>query len=231
MTYRELIYIILDQFKISSDDSYITEDHVLFLANKVRALLLKQRYSDVKKDIPLSNYQTITVSLEEYGSLSVSKDRLLKSIDTIPTILTVGKTYVGNGLDHNIALVSRDRFQYTGVNKWLRRYLYATIDVDNYLYIKSGSPRECDLSTVELSAIFEDPTEAASYNDADYDYLDDDYPLEEGLITSLLDIVVKYISGAVYQPTDPYNNANDDLSSIQSFIRQNMKDRYLKDSE
>ena len=46
----------LDQLKVASDDSYFTVEHVLFLISKIRALILKQRYSDIKKKIPESNY-------------------------------------------------------------------------------------------------------------------------------------------------------------------------------
>jgi len=55
-TFRELTYMALDELKLMSDDSYYTEDHVLFLLNKYRSFLLKQRYSDIKKQMPESNY-------------------------------------------------------------------------------------------------------------------------------------------------------------------------------
>lgn len=42
--------------KIASDDSYITVDHVISIASKIRALILKQKYSDVRKEVPSSNY-------------------------------------------------------------------------------------------------------------------------------------------------------------------------------
>jgi hypothetical protein len=41
MTYREIIYSILDLFKESSDDSYYSEEYVVFLALKMRAAILK----------------------------------------------------------------------------------------------------------------------------------------------------------------------------------------------
>lgn len=41
--------MVLDELKLLNDDSFYTEDHVLFLAVKYRGLLLKQRYSDIKK--------------------------------------------------------------------------------------------------------------------------------------------------------------------------------------
>jgi hypothetical protein len=230
MTYRELIYIVLDQIKASSDDSYITEDHVLFLANKVRALLLKQRYSDVKREIPLSNYQTICIPLEKIGG-SFCTEKLLKSSTPIPTTMTVGKTYVGNGIDSNITLVSKDRFKYVGINKWLKNFAYATIDNNNYLYIKSQNPQTYYLESIEVSAIFEDPKSVESFCNESCDFWDNDYPLEESLVSSVIDLIIKYVSGAVLQPTDSTNNANDDLSSVQNFIRNNMKEKYLKQQD
>lgn len=56
MTYREIIYACLDSIKAISDDSYITEEHVLFFLSKIRGLILKQVYSNIKKEIPESNY-------------------------------------------------------------------------------------------------------------------------------------------------------------------------------
>ena len=63
-TLREMVYMVIDQLKNLSDDSYYTEEHIIYLLNKYRALLLKQRYSDVKRQVPESNYQTICIDLE-----------------------------------------------------------------------------------------------------------------------------------------------------------------------
>lgn len=55
-TYRQLTYLVLDEIKGVSDDFTYTEDHIIFLLDKYRAFLLKQRYSDIKKQMPESNY-------------------------------------------------------------------------------------------------------------------------------------------------------------------------------
>ena len=60
----------LDQLKLVSDDATYTVEHVLFLSNKYRSLLLKQSYSDIKKQIPESNYQTICLDLIEVPAIS-----------------------------------------------------------------------------------------------------------------------------------------------------------------
>lgn len=62
-TYREVIYMVSDEIKASSDDAYFTEEHIMFLLKTYRAFILKQRYADVKKQIPESNYQTICIDL------------------------------------------------------------------------------------------------------------------------------------------------------------------------
>jgi hypothetical protein len=41
MLWKELVYIVLDELKLVSDDSTFTEDHVMFTLNKYRAFVLK----------------------------------------------------------------------------------------------------------------------------------------------------------------------------------------------
>jgi hypothetical protein len=67
--YKEVIYLISDELKLSSDDAFYTNDHLLYLIDKYRAFLLKQRYSDIKKQIPDNNYQTICLDLQESPSI------------------------------------------------------------------------------------------------------------------------------------------------------------------
>jgi hypothetical protein len=42
---------------------------------------------------------------------------------------------------------------------------------------------------------------------------------------------VKDVLGASLRPKDRDNNASDDLANIAAFVRQNMKDRYVKDTQ
>lgn len=65
MTYAEVVYMILDELKLSSDDSYFNEYHVLMLADKYRAMILKQRYKDIRKQVPYSNYQEVMFTLNK----------------------------------------------------------------------------------------------------------------------------------------------------------------------
>ena len=68
-TYREIVYMCLDEIKMVSDDSYFNQDHIIFLADKYRAFLLKKNYTDVKKSVPDSNYQTLCLNLEKVNGI------------------------------------------------------------------------------------------------------------------------------------------------------------------
>ena len=60
------------------------------------------------------------------------------------------------------------------------------------------------------------------------DILDFNFPLEEALVTPLIQLIVKELLGAEYRPKDQTNDASDDLSDITSFIRRNMKSDFQK---
>lgn len=242
MTYREMTYMCLDQLKVASDDSYYTTEHILFLISKIRALILKQRYSDIKQEIPQSNYQTICLDLIQVPAIAgepCEGGTYLRSKSKVPTTMTIGSNivyptdfYQGT----HITYVSRERMRYVGDNKWLKNIIYASKGPDDYLYFKSSNPQFLYLENVKMTGIFEDPEKAAELecNSNDVkpcDVLDRNFPLEEGLVPSVIELVVKYLSGASYRPKDSTNDANDDLSDLVAFMRRNMKSNFQKQIE
>ena len=239
MTYREAIYAILDLLKQSSDDSYYTQEHVLFLASKMRAAILKQAYSNIKKEIPESNYQTICLDLiPAITDEPCEGGSYLRSEQKIPTTIPVGsnKIYPVDYYQGEITYVSRERMRYVGHNKWLQNIIYASLGPDQYLYFKSSNPQYMYLKKVRMTSIFEDAESAAklqcdSEGEKTCDVLDTPFPLEEGLVTSLIELAVKFLSGSIYKPKDTINNASDDLSDIMTFIRKNMKSSLQKQIE
>jgi hypothetical protein len=232
--YRELVYMILDKVKGSSDDFYYTEDHIIFLLNKYRSLLLKQRYSDVKRMIPDSNYQTIVINLEPsevFEGEECVGGKYLRSTEPIPYTMSVGTTkiYPTDYFQGNIVFVNRNKFKYTGFSKYTKNIIYTTIAPDNYLYFKSNNPQHLYLEKVSVTGIFEDPTVITDFNDGDI--LDYDFPIEDALMSTLIELVVKDLAPSVYRPEDPNNNAADDLSNIYSFLKKNTKSDLQKQLE
>lgn len=221
-TFREIIYMILDEMKISADDAYFTEDHIMYLINKYRVFILKQRYSDIKKQIPESNYQTICLDLIEVPAISgepCEGGSYLRSKDKIPFLMQVGapKVYPIDYYQGEITYVSRERMRYVGYNKYLQNIIYCSIGPDNYLYFKSNNPQYLYLEKVRMTGIFEDSVSASNLqcsNDKECDILDRVFPLEDSLVPVVIELVVKELLGANYRPKDEENNAKDDLAGI-----------------
>lgn len=237
-TYRELVYIVLDEIKSKSDDSFFTEEHIIFLLRKYRTFLLKQRYSDIKKSIPESNYQTICIDLIKTNvadNMICDSGIYLKSKNKIPYLMKIGNPmvypidyYVGN-----ITYISRERMRYVGYNKSLQNIIYASLGPDNYLYLKSSNPQYLYLSKVKITGIFEDISTASELqcnedNNTVCDILDMQFPIEDALIPPLVELIVKELLGAEYRPADERNDANDNLSDLASFINRNTKSEISK---
>lgn len=221
-TFREIIYMILDEMKISTDDSYFTEDHIMYFINKYRVLILKQRYSDIKKQIPESNYQTICLDLIEVPAISgepCEGGSYLRSKEKVPFLMQIGvpKIYPIDYYQGEITYVSRERMRYIGYNKYLQNIIYCSLGPDNYLYFKSNNPQYLYLEKVKLTGIFEDSINASQLqcsNDKECDILDRTFPLEDSLIPIVIELVVKELLAANYRPKDDINDAKDELSEV-----------------
>ena len=222
-TYRELVYLCLDELKLYSDDAVFTEDHIIFLLNKYRAFILKQRYSDIKKQIPESNYQTICLDLIQVPAISgepCEGGTYLRSKDKIPFLMKLGNPsiYPVDYYQGDITIVSRDRMRYIGYNKYLKNIIYASIAPDNYIYFKSSNPQYLYLEKVKMTGMFEDPQKAFELQcegeESSCDILDATFPIEEALIPPMIELVVKELLGAEYRPEDKKNDATDNLSEV-----------------
>lgn len=237
-TYRQLIYLVLDELKLMSDDSSFTEDHIIFLLSKYRAFLLKQRYSDVRKEVPLSNYQTLCLDLEEHEGIEglSCEGTYMRSTKKIPEAMSVGQSRVHSGdyFNGEVTYISRDRLRYVGHNKWLQNIIYATKGPDGYLYLKSSNPQLYYLEKIKFTGVFSDAEEASELEceqPESCDILDKEFPIEDALIPPLTELVVKELSGAIYKPEDSENNATDDLANLANFLARNVKSNLQKQIE
>lgn len=224
-TYKELVYMCLDELKLYSDDALYTEEHIMFLLGKYRTFLIKQRYSDVKKQIPESNYQTICLDLIEVPAISgetCEGGSYLRSKEKIPFLMKIGnpRVYPIDYYQGEITYVSRDRMRYVGYNKYLQNIIYASLGPDNYLYFKSFNPQFLYLEKVRITGIFEDTLAASELQCPDEsgdivcDVLDREFPIESALVPPLIQLVVEELTKAEYKPEDKENNSDDDLSNV-----------------
>lgn len=243
--YKEVVHMILDQVKASSDDSYLTEDHIIYLIEKFRALILAQTYKDVRKQLPESNYQTICLPLGEYSDfldIPCIGETYLRSNIKLPVLLPVGNVsvYPMDYFRGEITFITKERMRYVGHNKFLKNIIYCSANPEGYLYFKSSNPQHKQLEMVKMTGIFENCSDAIKLscvencNDTDdraCDIMDKEFPLEEALVSMVIQNTVQFISPIQYKPEDTQNNSKDDYGDLANYVRANMKERVSKQME
>lgn len=233
MKTSELVYMINDELKLLSDDSSFTIEHILFLCSKYRAYLIKVDNLNKKLlqylglESPL--YQTLCLELEEVdpsdSQYSCDGGTVLKSKVKIPDALSKITVNLNNFFKSaNLVYINPNRFKYQGCNKWLKSLIYASVLPNGYLYLKSSDTRFRYLESVKVSGVFSDPEEANKYscdkNDTPCDFMDADYPIEDYMVSAIIQYVVQELSNSIYRPADNKNNANDDLHTIGQIPKQ-----------
>ena len=229
MKAKEIVYMVLDLARAaSSDDSYLTEDHALFLCKKYRAFLIKKEQDKERSTGDIASefeYQQICLDLEKTDAdvcVSYSK---LRSTKPIPKILDGNKPRVHLSdyfADDMLTFVSRDKMKHIGSNPYTKNLIYASIGPDLHLYLTSSNPQFLYLKKLRMSAVFEDFDAAADLlcddngESTSCDPLDAEFPIREYLVPMLIELVVKELSGSKYQPVDDRNNASDDLSKVKA---------------
>ena len=227
MKYKDIVYMVLDEIKSTSDDAFFTEEHVLLLVNNYRNFILKQRYSDIKKPIPESNYQTICLNLIQVPAVAgvpCGGGTFLRSKEKVPFMMKIGtpKVYPINYYLGEITYVSRERMRYVGYNKYLQNIIYASLGPDNYLYLQSSNPQYLYLEKIRLTGIFENIESVSdllcddSGDSINCDIMDKTFPIEDALVPPIIELVVKELLSAEYIPKDETNDAKDELSEITS---------------
>lgn len=227
MKYKDIVYMVLDEIKSTSDDAFFTEEHVLLLVNNYRNFILKQRYSDIKKPIPESNYQTICLNLIQVPAIAgvpCGGGTFLRSKEKVPFMMKIGtpKVYPINYYLGEITYVSRERMRYVGYNKYLQNIIYASLGPDNYLYLQSSNPQYLYLEKIRLTGIFENIESVSdllcddSGDSINCDIMDKTFPIEDALVPPIIELVVKELLGAEYRPKDETNDAKDELSEVTS---------------
>ena len=215
----------LDELKLISNDATYTPEHLIFLADKMRALLLDRRYRDARKgEVSRSNYQEICLELVEVPAIpgTTCYGEYLRSTEKVPSLMNIGIKHI-YPVDYfnseHISYIPLERMPYVGYNKWLSNMIYVTKGPDDYLYLKSSNPQFLYLKKLKIDAVFQNSQEATKLScgnsiDSNCDILDSEFPLEDTLISVLIQLMVQELSGARYLPTDKQNNASDDMSGM-----------------
>ena len=227
MLVKEIAYACLDLAKAStSDDSYLTIDHCIFLCKKYRAFLIKKEQEKNRGSQEVASefeMQQICIDLEKVPAIDGSActgGYYLRSTKPIPKILEGYQPKV-YPIDYyqgtNISFVSRVRMRYVGTNKYLQNIIYSSLGPDLHLYLNSNNPQFLYLKKLRISAVFDDFESVTDLLCDDVgestpcDVLDAEFPIREHLIPPLIELVVKALNGSKFQPIEVKNDARDNL--------------------
>lgn len=240
VTYKQIVYLILDELKLSSDDAYFNEEHILFMLDKYRAEVLERKYDKNGGSVNESNFQEICLELNRGGQNELSFcgcGDYLKSKDKVPGLLSIISpvVFLNNFYDSKICYVSKERMRYIGYNRYLRNFIYCSIGPDGHLYLKSENPQFFYLENIRMKGVFESPEEADNLScdkKENQDIMDKVYPIEDELVPDMVAAILRDLLGYVYNPMDKTNNADDNLpdeahQTAQQQPRAN-RDRYYR---
>lgn len=224
-TFGEIAYAVLDLMKELHDDAYYTEEHAIFFATKMRALLLERKYKNSRNqtftEMSDQNMQDICLTLEPSEMQPAGCSGMwLRSIEEIPDTITVANARlatVSDMLQCTVSFIPSERMPYVGYNKWLRRILYASKSSDGHLYVTGSNPQFMYMDRIKMTAVFADPQKAAELacddkNNGKCNLFEMEFPLEYALVPSCIELTVQELIGSRYAPQDKKNDAKDGLA-------------------
>lgn len=224
-TYKELVYMVLDEIKAKTDDFYYTEDHIIFLIDKYRAFLLKQKYKTPKSVVLNSNYMYIQIP-----NHIITDNKIFTNFKW--EIISIGVPRVllypihPDQKEHALNYCTEERRYFLRQSQFLKNINYFYF-LNNELVLdlgKSFFTTYKDVETViKVKAVFESPSKLYTYINPSIDVLEQDIPLEESLISPLLEMVVKDLTSAMFKPEDDINNGKDETGDLNKFMYQNSK--------
>ena len=170
MTTNELIYSVKELLKNHSDDSLVSNTHILHLFNAQRAMFLRQLYSKRSKAFDSSAIQSFCMPMEmvDKGLCGITTDCfVLRSTDRIPTVLSIRNrgtiTYIGPSM---VGAEAFDIVKPSEINSCMQdKYATTTAFIqDGYVYVSGVSPAVARIKCLKVEGIFEDPMELENCN-------------------------------------------------------------------
>ena len=213
------IYDIKERLNDYADDSELSIEHLGFLIDEVRALVIKQSYQGIGVNIPNTIKQQINLDLIlDQDNIFASLNKILVSENALPKLIESSNQNkyitVDNGSYRNVKFIksTNERFPYVGGNKFLQNIVYYTLGVDYKLYFTGGSSVHTLMENARVFGVFTNPKEAweagPNYNE-DIDFNDTIYPIDSDMWVKISDIIFKMLAPKAQIQEDKLNNAND----------------------
>ena len=214
------IYDIFEALRQYSDDSDISYEHISYLIDNNRALLLRQKYKEIGQIVPQGIRQRLHFELElSEDNIFMDIASILRTVNVLPRLIESGDFMRSIHIDfgsynqYKAIYIQPERFNYCGNNPELQNAVYTTLGQDYRLYFKGFNESHKLISNARIWAIFENP-EAAWRVSADYDNtesFDKDvyYPIDADMWVTIKEVILKQLITSMQIPEDKINNADE----------------------
>ena len=217
-TLREIVFDIKEKLELSSDDSNLSNEYIVYLIKNYRVKFVRQRLGDIRRNVSLTFKQPIELDL--INTKNALGETITTSTVKVPKILDINSIdnrtilSTNNSMVKSFNMISYKRLPYVGTRYHMKELVYGAIGDDNKLYINSGNGNHKMLDKVKLYGIFEDPEEAwklsPEYN-SNVEFWDTEYPLEPSLLPDIVEYIVAQLANTPGRlPEDKINNGEQD---------------------
>lgn len=229
MNVQNIIYAIREGLKEYTDDSRYTDDYIMYLVRLKRAALIRREYSNLQRTIDQEVLQTICMELEEVPDsdcpecLSDCSDcKILRTLYKMPLTIelhnrsSITRVAFIQKTSSKINFVSRDKIIYAGEGPFEKRAVFAYLDNDGHIYLKSKVSSYRTKENISVTALLDDPDDAASFTGCNgnvnscYDVLTSRYPIKSWMTETIIKSIISELANLKSLPADTVNNANDD---------------------
>jgi len=215
-TYRDVIYMVLDELKQFTTDIPFEEEHIATLLTISRAVIIKQKFAGQKTEIPMELLQPIQFNIiKDSGIIKSNREFDVINLNGMHMFYNVTVPSIP---DVEFSQTTLDRFKYVRVNKWLSNVCYFTVSNNNVLYFKVPTTIDAlfTSSYIEIpayyNAILEDPRTAYPYESK---YLDLDFAITGDMLRIIIDLTLADLYKHLHLPEDTINNGKNDLVQAQ----------------
>lgn len=219
-TLKEIVYATREQLHLYSDDSVFSNEYIAYLVKTTRALLLTQKYSIrsniISNKIRQSFYKEI--ELAEDNEFVSGLDSIVRTKEKIPypfesfNLKTNLRINSGSFKDTNFTFISMERVPFVGRSKWNNNQIYAFLANDMRLYFISNNPKVKLIENVKIMMCTENPEDAYLESieyDSSVDFWDVEYPVDEEMVSLIIDIIIKKLTLSMQVPRDKKNDSDD----------------------
>lgn len=225
MNAENIIYAVREGLKEYTDDTRYTDDYIMYLVKNKRSFLIRREYSNLQRTIDQELIQTLCVGLEIVDDSDcpecidyTSDCTILRTKQPVPFTIelhnrnSITRIAFTKKTGRKINFVSKERFVYSGEGDYEKREIFAYLDNDGHIYLKSKSSGYASQDILSVSGLFDNPDDLTEFECSGQECYSNisRYPIKGWMEEIIIKEIISELANLKQLPTDEVNNARDD---------------------